>query len=92
MLNRAEGHSAAGKVRSIETSNDMKSRTGDLPACNRVPQPIILPDCNRVPQPIILSDCNRVPQPIILPDCNRVPQPIILPACNSASTNYTSGL
>jgi hypothetical protein len=41
-LSRPQGHSAAGKIRSIEKSNDIGNRTGDLPACI-VPQPTTLP-------------------------------------------------
>jgi hypothetical protein len=42
------GHSAAGKVKSIEKSSDIGNRTRDLPACNFVPQPTTLP---RAPPP-----------------------------------------
>jgi hypothetical protein len=39
-----QGHSAAGKIRSIEKSNDLiGNRTRDLPACSIVPQPTTLP-------------------------------------------------
>jgi hypothetical protein len=40
-LSRPQNHSAAGRIRSIEKSNDLIwSRTRDLPACSIVPQPI----------------------------------------------------
>jgi hypothetical protein len=43
-LSRPQGHSAAGRIRSIETSNDLiGNRTCDLLACNIVPQPTTLP-------------------------------------------------
>jgi hypothetical protein len=39
-----QGHSAAGRIRSIEKSNGLMSkRTRDLPACSIVPQPTTLP-------------------------------------------------
>jgi hypothetical protein len=41
---RLQGHNEAGRIRSIEKSNDlMGKRTCDLPAFNMVPQPITLP-------------------------------------------------
>jgi predicted RNA binding protein YcfA (HicA-like mRNA interferase family) len=41
---RPQGHSAAGRIRSIEKSNDViRNRTRDLPACSTVPQPNMLP-------------------------------------------------
>jgi hypothetical protein len=44
MLSRSQGHSAAGRIRSIENSNDFIGNwTGDIPACNIVPQPSTLP-------------------------------------------------
>jgi hypothetical protein len=42
-LSRPQGHSAAGRIRSIEISTSSGTRTGDLPACSIVPQPITLP-------------------------------------------------
>jgi hypothetical protein len=42
-LSRPQGHSAAGRIRSIEKSNDIGNRTRDLPACSIVPQPTALP-------------------------------------------------
>jgi hypothetical protein len=44
-LSRPQGHnSAAGRIRSIEKSNDLiGNRTGDLSACSVVPQPTKLP-------------------------------------------------
>jgi hypothetical protein len=46
-LSRPQGHNAAGRIRSIETSNDLIGNlTGDLPACSIVSQPTTLP---RVP-------------------------------------------
>jgi hypothetical protein len=40
---RPQGHSAAGRIRSIEKSNDLiGNRTRDLPACSIVPQPTTL--------------------------------------------------
>jgi hypothetical protein len=39
-----QGHSAAGRIRSIEKSNDLIGiRTRDLPACSIVPQPTTMP-------------------------------------------------
>jgi hypothetical protein len=39
-LSRLQGHSAAGRIRSIEKSNCLiGNRTRDLPACSIVPQP-----------------------------------------------------
>jgi hypothetical protein len=50
-LSRPQGHSEAGRIRSIEKTNDLiRNRTCDLPACSTVPQPITLP-CS----PIILT-------------------------------------
>jgi hypothetical protein len=47
-LRRPQGHSAAGRIRSIEKSNDfIRNRTRDLPACGIVPQPTTL---SRAPQ------------------------------------------
>jgi hypothetical protein len=43
-LSRPQGHSAAGRIRSIEKSNDLiGNQTRDLPACSIVPQPTTLP-------------------------------------------------
>jgi hypothetical protein len=33
-----QGHSAGGRIRSTEKSNDLRSRTRDLPVCSTVPQ------------------------------------------------------
>jgi hypothetical protein len=42
-LSRPQGHSAAGRIRSIEKSSDLiGNRTHNLPACNIVPQPSTL--------------------------------------------------
>jgi hypothetical protein len=39
-----QGHSAAGRIRSIEKSNDLiRIRSRDLPACSIVLQPTTLP-------------------------------------------------
>jgi hypothetical protein len=47
-LSRPQGHSAAGRIRSIEKSSDrLGNGTGDVPACSIVRQPSTLP---RVPQ------------------------------------------
>jgi hypothetical protein len=41
-LSRPQGHNAAGKIRSIENSNDLiGNRTRDLLACSIVPQPVV---------------------------------------------------
>jgi hypothetical protein len=41
---RPQGHSAAGRIRSIEKSIDLiRNRTRDIPACSIVPQPTSLP-------------------------------------------------
>jgi hypothetical protein len=43
-LSRPQGHSAAGRIRSIEESDDLiGNRTRDLPACSIVSQPTTLP-------------------------------------------------
>jgi hypothetical protein len=43
-LSWPRGHSAAGRIRSIEKSNELiGNRTRDLPACSIVPQPTTLP-------------------------------------------------
>jgi hypothetical protein len=43
MLSQSQGHSAAGRFRSIEKSSDLVgNRTHDLPACSIVPQPTTL--------------------------------------------------
>jgi hypothetical protein len=43
-LSRLQCHSAAGRIRSIEkSSNLMRNRTHDLPACSIVPQLTMLP-------------------------------------------------
>jgi hypothetical protein len=42
-LSRPQGHRAAGKIRSIEKSNELiGNRIRDLPACSSVPQPTTL--------------------------------------------------
>jgi hypothetical protein len=42
-LSRPQGHIAAGRIRSIEKSNDLNgNRVFDLPACGIVPQPTTL--------------------------------------------------
>jgi hypothetical protein len=47
-LSRLQGHSAGGRIRSIEKSNDFIGiRTRDLPACSIVPQPTTLPCSKR---------------------------------------------
>jgi hypothetical protein len=45
-----EGHSAAGRNRSTEKSNDIGNRTRDLPACSIVRQPTTLPRAPFMPQ------------------------------------------
>jgi hypothetical protein len=43
-LRRPQSYSAAGRIRSIEKSNDLiGNRTRDLPTFSVVPQPIMLP-------------------------------------------------
>jgi hypothetical protein len=43
-LSRPQSHSTAGRIRSIENSNDLIGiRTRDLPACSMVPQPTTQP-------------------------------------------------
>jgi hypothetical protein len=42
-LSRPQGHSEAGRIRSIEKSISSWTRTGGLPACSIVPQPTTLP-------------------------------------------------
>jgi hypothetical protein len=55
-VGRSQGHSAAGRIRSIENSNDLiESRTRDLPTCSIVPQPTTLP---RAPSQLVASILN----------------------------------
>jgi hypothetical protein len=42
-LSRPQGHSAAGRIRSIEKIHLIGTRIRDLPACSIVPQPTTLP-------------------------------------------------
>jgi hypothetical protein len=43
-LSRHQGHSAAGRIRSIEKSNDLiENGTRDLPACSIITLPLALP-------------------------------------------------
>jgi hypothetical protein len=42
-LSRLQGHSAAGRIRSIEKIHLTGNQTRDLPACSIVPQPTMLP-------------------------------------------------
>jgi hypothetical protein len=42
-LSRPQGHSAAGRIRSIEKIHIIETRTRDLLACSIVPQPTTLP-------------------------------------------------
>jgi hypothetical protein len=52
-----QGHSAAGRIRSTEKSNDLiRNLTHDLQACSTVSQPTTLP---RVPSGKVLSELNR---------------------------------
>jgi hypothetical protein len=52
-LRSTQGHSAAGRIRSIEKSNDLIGNgTRDLPACNIMHQPITLP---RAPMKIAVT-------------------------------------
>jgi len=54
-LSRPQGHSAARKIESMNTSNDtMGDRTRDLPACDAVPQPTAPP-----PAPYVYTGCPR---------------------------------
>jgi hypothetical protein len=54
-LSRPHGHSAAGRIRPIEKSNDIEIRTRDHPACSIVPQPfrpvnmrdVVIPPCHK---------------------------------------------
>jgi hypothetical protein len=41
-LGQPQSHSAAGKIRTIEKTNDIRNRTRDLLACSIVPQPTTL--------------------------------------------------
>ena len=48
-LIRPQGHSAAGKIKSIENSHDtIGNRTRDLPDCSAVTQPAATPPPGRV--------------------------------------------
>jgi hypothetical protein len=42
-LSRPQGHSAPGKIRSIEKIHLIGNQTRDLPVCSIVPQPTTLP-------------------------------------------------
>jgi hypothetical protein len=43
-FSRPQGHSAAGRIRSVEKSNDFSgNRTRDVPACSIAPRPTTLP-------------------------------------------------
>jgi hypothetical protein len=44
-LSRPQGHSAAGRIRSIEKSSDFGNRTCNIAACSIVPQRNTLPSC-----------------------------------------------
>jgi hypothetical protein len=46
-LSRPQGHSAAGRIRSMEKIHLSGTRTRDLPACSIVPQPTTLPRAPR---------------------------------------------
>jgi hypothetical protein len=40
----SQGHSAAGRIRSIEDGNDfIGKRTRDLTACSKAPKPTVIP-------------------------------------------------
>jgi hypothetical protein len=41
-LSRPQGHSAAERIRSMEKYNDIGNRTHNLPACNTVPETMLL--------------------------------------------------
>jgi hypothetical protein len=43
ILHDLGSHSAAGRIRLIESSNDIGNRTRDLTVCSIVPQPTTLP-------------------------------------------------
>jgi hypothetical protein len=44
-LSRSQGHSVAGRIKSIKSFKDpIGNRTRDLLACSAVPQPTALPD------------------------------------------------
>jgi hypothetical protein len=52
-LSQPQGHSAAGRIKSIEESNDLiRNQTCDLLACSIVPQPTMIP---HAPHCLILS-------------------------------------
>jgi hypothetical protein len=53
-LSRPQGHSAVGRIRWIEKSNDIGNRTRDLQACSIVPQPATLP---RAPMYTVYTAC-----------------------------------
>jgi hypothetical protein len=54
-VSRPQGPSAAGRVKSIEITNELLGiRTRDLPACSTVPQPTTLP---RAPQFFFPQSC-----------------------------------
>jgi hypothetical protein len=57
-MSRPQGHSAAGRIRSIEKFHLIGTRTRDLPACSIVPQPTMLP---RAPILALLHKVIRVP-------------------------------
>jgi hypothetical protein len=56
-----QGHSVAGRFRSIENPNDLtRTRTRDLPACTIVPQPTTLPRALKVNDILKYVDRNHL--------------------------------
>jgi hypothetical protein len=57
-LSRPQGHSAAGRIRSIEKSSDLiENRNRDLPACSIMPQPTTLPHVMKFKNYELLDFC-----------------------------------
>jgi hypothetical protein len=64
-LSRPQGHSAAGRIMSIENSNHLiGNRTRDLPACSTVPQPTTIPRAPRVQQLQRFKESHYIAKPV----------------------------
>jgi hypothetical protein len=87
-LSRPQGHSAAGRIRSIEKSNDLiGNQTRDVPACSIVPQPTTLP---RSPPPPIFKLFDSVIKAVRWIQCPDTSSPRNYTRLNSALTFLSS--
>jgi hypothetical protein len=60
-LSRLQGHSAAGRVVSIEKKIIIRNRTLDLPACSLMPQPTTLPHASwKIGPALAHFPCNSI--------------------------------